>query len=155
MQNLPKSVLKSAKRIGRGIGSGKGGHTVGKGQKGQKTRAKLSVIFQGYKVKKSFIKKLPFMRGKGKFKAGASPAIVQIGALEVLSKGSVVDVETLIKEKIVSKSAAKFGVKILGKGELTKALTIKVSVSASAVKKVEKAGGKVELEPQKVEDNSK
>lgn len=154
MQQLPKLVTRSAKRIGRGIGSGKGGHTVGKGQKGQKSRAKLSVIFQGYKVKKSFIKKLPFMRGKGKFKAGPGPLTVQIGALEILPKGSVVDIETLVKASLVEKRAKKLGVKILGRGELTKALTIKVSISASAVEKVEKAGGTVELGPQKVEDKS-
>lgn len=147
--------MRSAKRVGRGIGSGKGGHTVGKGQKGQKSRAKLSVIFQGYKVKKSFIKKLPFMRGKGKFKAGPGPLTVQVGALEILPKGSVVDIETLIKAALVEKAAKKVGVKILGRGELTKTLTVKVSISASAIKKVEKAGGVIELGPQKVENESK
>ena len=65
--NLPKVVTKSKKRVGRGRGSGKGGHTVGRGQKGQKTRGKIAVLFEGMKVKKSLLKRLPLARGKGKF----------------------------------------------------------------------------------------
>jgi len=67
MINLPKVVQKSKKRVGRGRGSGKGGHTVGRGQKGQRTRGKISVLFEGMKVKKSLLKRLPLARGKGKF----------------------------------------------------------------------------------------
>lgn len=64
---LPKIVTRAKKRIGRGRGSGKGGHTVGRGQKGQKVRGKVGVLFEGMKMKKSLIKRLPFVRGKGKF----------------------------------------------------------------------------------------
>jgi len=67
-KSLPKVVTKRAKRLGRGYGSGKGGHTVGRGEKGQKTRNKIGVLFEGMKVKKSLLKRLPFRRGKGKFK---------------------------------------------------------------------------------------
>ncbi len=67
MIRLPKVVAKSKKRVGRGMGSGKGSHTVGRGQKGQKTRRKIGVIFEGVKMKKSLLKRLPLMRGKGKF----------------------------------------------------------------------------------------
>lgn len=56
------------KRLGRGYGSGKGGHTSSRGQKGQKTRSKMHVLFEGLKVKKSTLKKFPLLRGKGKFK---------------------------------------------------------------------------------------
>lgn len=58
-----------AKRLGRGYGSGKGGHTCGRGQKGQKSRTKIHILFEGVKVKKSTLKKLPLLRGKGKFLA--------------------------------------------------------------------------------------
>lgn len=51
------------------MGSGKGSHTSGRGQKGQKTRRKIGVLFEGMKMKKSFLKRLPLMRGKGKFKS--------------------------------------------------------------------------------------
>jgi large subunit ribosomal protein L15 len=58
--------------------------------------------------------------------------------------------ESLIKNKIVNASDAKeFGVKILGDGEIKEALIIKVAISNSALKKIEKAGGKLELNPVK------
>ena len=65
---LVKHEGSKRKRLGRGYGSGKGGHTVGRGQKGQKTRGKIGILFEGLKVKKSFIKRLPMLRGKGKNK---------------------------------------------------------------------------------------
>ena len=68
MNNLPKVVGKRKKRVGRGYGSGKGGHTTGRGQKGQKARGSKHVLFEGLKVKKSMLKRVPLMRGKGKFK---------------------------------------------------------------------------------------
>jgi large subunit ribosomal protein L15 len=68
MLKLPKIKTKSKKRVGRGYGSGKGGHTVGRGQKGQKARGSMGILFEGFKVKKSLIKRLPLKRGKGKFK---------------------------------------------------------------------------------------
>lgn len=63
---LPKVVAKSKKRVGRGMGSGKGSHTSGRGQKGQKSRGTIGVLFEGMKVRKSFLKRLPLLRGKGK-----------------------------------------------------------------------------------------
>lgn len=63
----------STKRLGRGYGSGKGGHTSGRGQKGQKSRTKIHILFEGLKVKKSTLKKFPLLRGKGKFLAKAKP----------------------------------------------------------------------------------
>ncbi len=154
MQKLPKLVQKSDKRIGRGIGSGKGGHTVGKGQKGQKTRKRLSVIFQGYKVKKSFIKKLPFRRGKDKFKVtSVRPIIVPLTALELV-KESLITIENLVKSNIVEKEALVVGVKILGNGEVKRAFTVQVPTSKEAAKKIEKAGGKVEVVTPKLDNKS-
>lgn len=66
---LPKVNQRKSKRLGRGIGSGKGGHTSSRGQKGQKSRDGISVLFEGMKMKKSLIKRLPLRRGKGKFHA--------------------------------------------------------------------------------------
>jgi len=63
------------KRLGRGYGSGKGGHTSGRGQKGQKSRTKIHFLFEGVKVKKSTLKKLPLLRGKGKFLAKKRPKV--------------------------------------------------------------------------------
>lgn len=64
---LPKVNQKRKKRLGRGMGSGKGSHTSGRGQKGQKSRSHIGVLFEGMKMKKSLLKRLPLMRGKGKF----------------------------------------------------------------------------------------
>jgi large subunit ribosomal protein L15 len=140
---LPKTVDKSIKRLGRGYGSGKGGHTVGRGQKGQKARRKIGILFEGIKVKKSLLKKLPLQRGKGKFLAQEKPIIVKISLLNLLPQGSEVDLDLLIKHGIVNEDAKTVGVKILGDGDLTKKLTVAVPISHSAAKKVEKAGGKI------------
>lgn len=141
---LPKIVQKSGKRVGRGIGSGKGGHTSGRGQKGQKTRNKIHILFEGTKVKKSLIKRLPLRRGKDKFKAKGKPLIVKLSLLNLYGTGEEVSLESLIKKNIVQEEDAKvFGVKILGDGELKKKLTIKVPISKSAAKEIEKVGGKI------------
>lgn len=145
MENkLPKVVTKRKKRIGRGYGSGKGGHTVGRGQKGQKARGGINLLFEGLKVKKSFIKRLPLRRGRGKFKAGKKPLIIKLGYLNLLPSQTKVTLEELIKSGLVKKDDAEtYGVKILGDGKLEKKLVIEVPISKSAAKEVEKKGGKV------------
>jgi len=144
VEKLPKLLSKGKKRVGRGIGSGKGGHTVGRGQKGQKSRANLGILFEGIKMKKSFIKKLPLKRGKGKFGPKDKPIVINMGELNFLPAGTKVDLAILIKEGIVDERDAKaFGVKILGGGKLTKKLNILLPTSKSAAKKLEKAGSKV------------
>ncbi len=144
MLNLPKTISKRKKRLGRGYGSGKGGHTVGRGQKGQKTRGKIGVLFEGIKVKKSLLKKLPLRRGKDKFKAKNKPLIIKLSYLNLLASGAKVDMPLLIKEKIIDAEDARvYGVKILGGGEIKKKLIISIPISKSAAKEVEKAGGKI------------
>ncbi len=122
-----------AKRKGRGYGSGKGGHTSGRGQKGQKSRSHIHILFQGVKVKKSTLKRLPLLRGRGKFAARQKELIIKADELNVFENGAKVDLAALIKKRIVSESdAKKFGVKILmGKEKLTKKLEILVPHSKS------------------------
>jgi large subunit ribosomal protein L15 len=142
--NLAKVVTRRKKRLGQGYGSGKGGHTVGRGQKGQKARGSTGILFEGYKMKKSFIKRLPLRRGKGKFKSRRKPIIVKLAYLNLFPNGGVVNVESLIKLNIVDKKEAKkYGVKILGDGSIDKKLTVEIPISNSSAKKIEKAGGKV------------
>lgn len=142
--SLSKTVSKGKKRVGRGRGSGKGGHTVGRGQKGQKARGKIGILFEGIKVKKSLIKKLPLRRGKGKGRTGEKPVIVKLTYLNLLPAGSKVDLDLLVKEGIVRKEdAQELGVKILGDGEVKKKFIIGIPISNSAAKKIEAAGGKV------------
>jgi large subunit ribosomal protein L15 len=143
--SLPKIVKGKSKRVGRGYASGKGGHTVGRGQKGQKSRKKLNILFEGVKVKKSLIKRLPLSPGKGKMKSKPKPVIVKLSLLNLLPAGSKVDIENLSKHGVVRKEdVSKVGVKVLGNGEVKKRLTICVPISKSAAKKIIKAGGKIQ-----------
>lgn len=144
LNKLPKIVKKKKKRRGRGYGSGKGGHTVGRGAKGQKARSKVKLGFEGGQL--PLIKRLPLQRGKGKFKPiKKKPLIINVKFLNLLPEEEVVDLKTLIKYKIVKSSQAeKFGVKILGDGNLEKKLVVKLPCSKGAAEKIKKAGGKVE-----------
>lgn len=130
---LPKIVARGSKRVGRGPGSGKGRHTAGRGQKGQKTRRTIHILFEGYKTKKSLLRRIPQLKGKGRLKAGDKPVVVNFDALSRLPEGAKVDIETLIKYKLVNaREAIKHGVKILGKGKLSKKLDILLPISKKA-----------------------
>jgi large subunit ribosomal protein L15 len=129
LSQLPKLINRAAKRVGRGIGSGKGGHTTGRGVKGQKAREDVKIFFEGRKMKKSMIKRLPFQRGKNKFKTlSVEPVIISKAALEKFT-GQQVTVEALVKQKLVTKDALYRGVKLLGKQSLKEGLEIKVPTS--------------------------
>jgi large subunit ribosomal protein L15 len=121
----------SKKRLGRGMGSGKGGHTSSRGQKGQKSRGGIHILFEGLKVRKSTLKKFPFLRGKGKFAPKQKPVVVDVKKLEGLyKKGDKVTIENLVKNGLVNeKMAVKYGVKVLGKSELKKDLVFEVKFS--------------------------
>lgn len=135
---MQKIVGPRKKRLGRGGGSGKGFHTVGRGVKGQKARTKVHVLFEGYKVKKSLLRRLPMQRGMGKFKRSSTkPIIINLEVLNLLPAGSKVDITSLVKSGIVNEKEAKmYGVKILGKGKLTKKLTINLPMSKSVSAKL-------------------
>jgi large subunit ribosomal protein L15 len=143
MQNLQKTTTKKLRRLGQGHGSGRG-KTSGRGTKGQNARSRRALSFEGGAL--PLIKRLPFRRGKGRnVSLKKTPIVINLKALNLLPAKSVVDIETLIKHNIVVGSdAKKFGVKILGDGELRNALTVKLPLSNSAREKVEKAGGTVE-----------
>jgi large subunit ribosomal protein L15 len=151
LNQLPKTTLKAKKRIGRGYGSGKGGHTVGRGAKGQKARSKVKMGFAGTKTRKSLLKRLPLLRGKGKLKSRKSkPIVVNLKYLNLLPKDSQVTMETLIKHGLVKADEGKnYGVKILGEGDLEKPLKVSLPVSQGARKKIEQAGGKVVINDQR------
>lgn len=132
LSQLPKIVARSKKRVGRGIGSGKGGHTSSRGTKGQKARGSIPLIFEGMKMKKSLIKRLPFLRGKAKFKSwGSKPFVINLSDLVDWPAKTEVTVENLIKAKLVPESAKQTGVKLLGKGKLTEKLVVKIPTSRS------------------------
>lgn len=130
----------SSFRRGRGHGSGNG-KTAGKGHKGQKARSGAPRIgFEGGQM--PLYRRIP----KRGFKCRNSKDIVAVNlsALEVFEDGATVDVETLIARGIIKKR--RDGVKILGDGDFTKKLTVKVDAfSASAKEKIEALGGTAEV----------
>ena len=127
-------------RRGRGHGSGNG-NTAGKGHKGQKARSGAPRPgFEGGQM--PLYRRLP----KRGFTNRNMKEIVAINlsALEAFDNGTTVDVETLIAKGIVKNP--RDGVKILGNGELTKKLDVKVNAfSASAKEKIEALGGTAEV----------
>ena len=128
-------------RRGRGHGSGNG-KTAGKGHKGKKARSGAPRVgFEGGQM--PLYRRIP----KRGFKNRNSKEIVAIN-LSTLDKkfedGATVDVEALIKAGVID--AAKDGVKILGNGEITKKLTVKVNAYSEAAKaKIEAVGGTAEV----------
>lgn len=138
----PKGATKNRKRLGRGEGSTLG-KTSGKGQKGQKARS-------GGRIKPGFEGgQMPIHRRLPKVgfvsRNALDYSIVNIGDLEeAFSAGDVVDYEALQARGMTRKKDD--GAKILGSGELTKALTVKATkFSKSAIAKIEAAGGSVEV----------
>ncbi len=127
-------------RRGRGHGSGNG-KTAGKGHKGQKARSGAPRPgFEGGQM--PLYRRIP----KRGFKNRNTLDIVAINvsALEAFENGAVVDVDALIEKGIVKNP--RDGVKILGNGELTKKLSVKVNAySASAKEKIEALGGTAEV----------
>ena len=141
LTGLPQITKKSKRRLGQGHGTGRG-KTAGRGTKGQKSRGKISLSFEG--GAQPLIKRLPFRRGKGRNKSfRVKPYVLNLDKLNLLKKNSIVDIDLLIKEGLVSKDAKKDGVKILGEGKLSVTLTVNVPTSKSAREKIETAGGKV------------
>ena len=137
-----KGSVRKRKRVGRGPGSGTG-KTAGRGENGQKSRSGYSrkVGFEGgqmplhRRVPKRGFTNAPFRK---------EFAEVNLGRLEVFEEGTIVTPEVLVKWGIVKR--VRDGVKILGKGDLTKALTVHAHrFSARAKERIAGAGGKAEV----------
>lgn len=143
LSKLPKIVRRPTKRVGRGYGSGKGGHTSGRGMKGQKSRGTVALGFEGTKTKKSFVKRLPLLRGRGKFRPwGTRYLIVNLRELIDWPEKLVVNAENLVKAGVIRRYAGE-KIKVLGEGEIKKALKFDVVASKSAREKIVKAGGQI------------
>lgn len=134
---------KPKKRLGRGTGSGHG-KTSGKGHKGEKARGKgkISKVFEGGQT--NIIRRTPkYGFSNAPFKKEYS--IVNVATLEkYFSENEEVTPEILIDKKIIK--TINDGIKILGKGEITKPLVVKAhQFSENAKEKIEAAGGKIEV----------
>ncbi len=151
LSNLsPAQPREDRKRVGRGLGSGKGRYS-GRGIKGQKSRAgshKMPAGFEGGQTK--LFMRIGKLRGAtsadampiGPFRTSTQP--VNIRDLDRFEAGDEVTPETLVSKRVIKNTRT--DVKLLGVGEVTKKLTVRVhAISASAREKIEAAGGSVEL----------
>ena len=134
-------AVKKKKRVGRGPGSGHG-KTATRGTKGQKSRSGggKGAAFEGGQT--PIYRRLPKLPGfKNRFKKVYS--LVNIEQLNIFESGAIVDAASLQQAGLVRKAATP--VKVLGRGEITKALTVKANqFSGTAITKIEAAGGKAE-----------
>ena len=142
LNNLDKITLRSNKRLGRGIGSGKG-KAGGRGTKGQKARGKIPAAFIGGSL--PLYKKLPFVRGWGNMKSKPKAVVVSLNELNRFKTNSTVNNASFVQEGLITEAdSKKRGIKVLDRGEITvKGLTIEVAVSTKARTKIEASGGKV------------
>ena len=132
---------KAAWRKGRGAGSGNG-KTAGKGHKGQNARSGGGVRpgFEGGQI--PLYRRLP-KRGFNNIFA-TEYAIVNVSDLNAFEDGAVINAEVLLEKRIIRKALD--GVKVLGRGELTKKVTVQATAfSTSAKEKIESVGGKCEV----------
>jgi len=138
-QLQPKHKSKSRKRVGRG---GKRGTYCGKGVKGQSCRAGRK--FQP--IIRELIKRYPKMRGYRESGRVVLTAVVSLSLIEKhFSDGDKINPKVLLQKGLIDKMKNKIPkVKILANGDITKKITCtECAVSAAAIKKIEKAGGKV------------
>jgi large subunit ribosomal protein L15 len=146
----PAQERKDRKRVGRGPGSGKGKFS-GRGIKGQKSRSgshKMRAGFEGGQM--PIYMRIGKLRGStskdampvGPFRTETQP--VNLRDLDRFDAGAEVTPESLVEKRIIKNT--KIDVKLLGTGEVSKKLTVRVhAISASAREKIEAAGGTVEL----------
>ena len=151
LSNLqPAQKRVDRKRVGRGPGSGTGKYS-GRGNKGQKSRAgshKMPAGFQGGQTK--LFMQIGKLRGStskdampvGPFRTETVP--VNIRDLDRFDAGAEVTPESLVEKRLIKNT--KIDVKLLGTGEISKKLVVRVhAISATAREKIEAAGGTVEL----------
>src|SRR6201987_1010301 len=146
----PAQPREDRKRVGRGMGSGKGRYS-GRGIKGQKSRSgshKMRAGFEGGQMPIYMrLGKLPGPTSKdampvGPFRTATQP--VNVRDLDRFEDGDEVTPEALVEKRVLKNT--RIDVKLLGVGEVKKKLTVRVhAISASAREKIEAAGGTVEL----------
>ena len=141
LQGAAGSTQSDNFRRGRGHGSGNG-KTAGKGHKGQKARSGAPRPgFEGGQM--PLARRLPKTGFDNNWKKVYS--VVNLERLNDFEDGTVITAELLLEAGVLSKIEA-YGLKVLGNGELTKKLTVKANkFSKSAIEKIEKIGGKVEV----------
>ncbi len=136
------------KRVGRGIGSGLG-KTSGRGHKGAKSRSGWSrkIGWEGGQM--PLFRRLP-KRGFNNKNFRSEYTTINLRDLSGFEDGAVVDVQAVLAKGLVSKKKGTILFKILGEGDVTKKLKVRVdAITTSAREKIEAAGGTVEMLPQR------
>ncbi|MBP9758600.1 50S ribosomal protein L15 [Candidatus Dojkabacteria bacterium] len=140
-------IKQNSKRVGRGYGSGKGGHTAGRGTKGQKSRSGYTQPRPGFEGgSMPLSRRIPKLRGFSRDNIDTRETVII--TLNVLDKAfkddEVVNAKSILDKGLVKGTSKNFEIKILNNGEITKKLIVEgLKVSKSAIKKIEKAGGKI------------
>jgi large subunit ribosomal protein L15 len=136
----PAGSTRARRRVGRGIG-GKGGKTAGRGTKGQGARDTIPMGFEGGQL--PLMQRIPKLRGfKNPFRIDYTP--VNVSALQALEAGSI-DLDGFVANGLAGKGDL---VKVLGGGELTKAISVEAhAFSKSAEAAITGAGGSITVVP--------
>lgn len=139
---LPSTTEAQKKRRGRGYGSGKGGHTSGRGAKGMRARksGEAPLWFEGGQL--PMIKRMPMQRGKGRFNVLTPSAMVTLNDLQKMT-GDVITLDTLKLAGVIDHRFKK--AKIVANGRIERAVTVQgIAVSSTAEQRIVAAGGRVE-----------
>lgn len=139
LHSLVSIVAKPKKRLGRGVGSGKGSHTVGRGTKGQtaRTGSKVPLWFEGGQL--PLVKRLPMWRGKSRFEVVRPTVEVSLSTLEKLQVEKVT-LDTLKLAGVVGPRYHK--AKIINTGSINRAVIVEgIPATAAAKAAIEAVGG--------------
>lgn len=139
LHTLKKTVDQRKKRLGLGYGSGRGGHTSSRGQKGQKARGDMPQTFVGSSW--VWFKRLPFMRGKAIFNSFQTTYTLSLSDLSHFEEGATVDQATLRTMGYAKKGQGLVAYKIVNSGKLDKKLIVLVPATKGAINAIIKAGG--------------
>lgn len=143
LSQLPKTTTKRAKRLGRGLGSGKGAKSGRGTTRHQTAREDMPLHFEGGQNR--MVKRFPLLRGKGRNKpVREKPVVVTLSHLNLFAKGTTVDMQALKEKGIIESREMTRGVKVVGNGSIETAITVTLPVSQSARQRIEEAGGKVQ-----------
>lgn len=144
LHNLLKITSRAKKRLGRGGGSGKGFHTVGRGTKGHTSRegGTIPLWFEGGQL--PLIKRLPYLRGKDHFDSvNTKPVAIDLTRIARLA-GQDITPETLVAAGLIK--SVYLPVKLVGSAKLTSVGEVRgVAASASARKALEEAGARLSI----------
>lgn len=141
LHSLTTIKKNSKKRVGRGYGSGVGGHTSSRGMKGQRSRGshKIAVWFEGGQL--PLIKRLPMQRGKNRFGSLKNSQTIQLSVIAGLPFDTI-SVDSLKEAGLIRRQTSH--VKIVGNAPLSRKITVEgVQVSKTVQDAIEKAGGKI------------